>query len=194
MVHAVKTLLATFVVASIAVQATGQSPASRQARVETYRSADIDDDGTLRIVTVEGRTITVPKQPSPVGDADHRHTGFDTPVVSPDRRAVGALAMFTNCCTSYDVPLQLAVYSHGTLHRFEGGLAIFKWHFSDGGRRVVFSQETVHFSCSVHWELRDIAIERLLAQADVPEPCGQAPDPPAVTVPAWVTGPVSGFK
>jgi len=85
-------------------------------------------------------------------------------VVADDRRAVGAQAMFGNCCTSYDIPLQLVIYSRGKTHRFEGGLAIFDWHFADGGKRVAFSQQTVHFTCSVHWELRDTATERLVAE------------------------------
>ena len=59
------------------------------------------------------------------------------------------------------------------------------WHVADDGRRVVFSQQTVHFTCSVHWELRDIADGRLLATADKPEACGQIPDPPKVEVPKW---------
>jgi hypothetical protein len=121
-------------------------------------------------------------------------TAFEKPVLSDDRRAVAASALFGNCCTSYDIPLQLVIYSRGRTHRFEGGLAIFDWHFADGGRRVVFSQQTVHFTCSVHWELRDIASERLLATVDIPEMCGQVPDPPKVRVPKWVTGQVSGFK
>ena len=107
---------------------------------------------------------------------------------------VAQSVMFGNCCTSYDIPLQLVVYSSGRTHRFEGGLAIFDWHFADGGRRVAFSQQTVHFSCSVHWELRNIASEKLVAAADIPEPCGQNPDPPKVKVPNWVTATVSGFK
>ena len=115
-------------------------------------------------------------------------------VLSDDRRAVGAQAMFANCCTSYDIPLQLVIHSGGMTHRFGGGLAIFDWHFGDGGRRVVFSQQTVHFVCSVHWQLRDIASERLVATADIPEVCGQIPDPPRVEVPKWVTGTASGFK
>jgi hypothetical protein len=73
-------------------------------------------------------------------------------------------------------------------------LAIFDWHFADGGRRVVFSQQSLHFTCSVHWELRDIASERLVATADIPEVCGQQPNPPKVKVPPWVTGTVSSVK
>src|SRR5262249_4945917 len=149
------------------------SPAS----TESYQSADIDADGNLRIRTVDRRTIVVPKGGFPIaGEVFGKQTAFENPEVSEDRRAVGAQAMFVNCCTSYDIPLQLVVHSGSKTHRFEGGLAIFDWHFVDGGRRVVFSQQTVHFSCTVHWELRDVASERLLATADIPEQCAQGPD------------------
>jgi hypothetical protein len=147
------------------------------------------------VVTSDHRAIVVPKGGAPksriVPDAQ---TAFSQPVLSDDHRAVGSQAMFGNCCTSYDIPLQLVVYSQGMTHRFEGGLAIFDWHFADGGRRVVFSQHTVHFGCSVQWELRDVATETLLDKADIPEPCGQIPNTPSVTVPRWVTDPVSGFR
>lgn len=180
------------------IHAAAQAPRSRQAptaSVEICESVDIDADGHLRILTSEQRTLVVPKGGSPkAGGSFGEQTAFGTPVLSDDRRAVGAQAMFENCCTSYDVPLQLVIYSSGTTHRFEGGLAIFDWHFVDGGRRVAFSQQPVHFACSVHWELRDIATERLVATVDVPEVCGENPDPPRATVPKWVTGTVSGYK
>ena len=182
--------------ALITLEAAAQTPEKASAvSTETYESADLDADENLRILTTERRTIIVPKGGSPkAGESFGRQTAFGKPVLSDDRRAVGAQAMFGNCCTSYDIPLQLVVHSDGQTHRFDGGLAIFDWHFADGGRRIVFSQQTVHFTCSVHWELRDIASERLLATADIPEACGQIPDPPKVEVPKWVTGTVSGFE
>ena len=185
-------LVCVFIPLEAAAQAPRQAPA---ASTETYESADIDDDGNLRILTSDRRTIIVPKGGSPkAGESFGRQTAFGQPVLSDDRRAVGAQAMFENCCTSYDIPLQLVIHSGGQTHRFEGGLAIFDWHFVDGGRRVAFSQQTVHFACSVHWELRDIASEQLLATADIPRACGQGPDPPKGEVPTWVTGTVSGFE
>ena len=193
-----RTAFVLFVVVLITIRAAAQTPSSRQvptASAETYESVDIDSDGNLRILTSDHRTVIVPKDGAPkAGESFGQQTAFDQPVLADDRRAVGAQAMFGNCCTSYDIPLQLVIYSSGKTHRFEGGLAIFDWHFADGGRRVVFSQQTVHFACSVHWELRDIASERLLAAADIPEACGQIPHPPKAKVPAWVTGTVSGLK
>jgi len=168
-----------------------QSPASP----ETYSSVVIDARGDLRILTTDRKLVVVPKGGiSKAGETFGKQTAFEKPVLSDDRRAVGAQAMFENCCTSYDIPLQLVVYSNGRTHRFEGRLAIFDWHFVDGGRRVAFSQQTVHSACAVHWELREVASERLLAKVDIPQECGPAPMLPKVTVPKWVTGTVSGFK
>ena len=193
-----KTARVLLVVALITVQAAAQTPRSRQvptASIVTYESVDIDADGNLRILTSGQRTIIVPKGGFPkAGESFGKQTAFGKAVLSDDRRAVGAQALFGNCCTSYNIPLQLVIYSNGKTHRFEGGQAIFNWHFADGGRRVVFSQQTVHFTCSVHWQLRDIESERLVATADIPEPCGQIPDPPKVEIPKWVTGTISGCR
>jgi hypothetical protein len=145
----------------------------------TFDSAGIDAAGNLVIVTSDRQTIVVPRR--------GERSSFDDPVLSPDRTAVGAQAEFPNCCTSYDIPLQLVVYANGKVHRFTGiGLPIFRWHFADGGTRVAFGQEPVHFSCSTHYELRDIKSEQLIASADIPEPCGEAPVPRVVRIPQWV--------
>jgi hypothetical protein len=37
---------------------------------------------------------------------------------------------------------KLVIRAAGKIHRFEGGLAIFDWHFVDGGKRVAYSQQT----------------------------------------------------
>jgi hypothetical protein len=162
-----------------AAQTRRAAPAGAR-RVETYRSAVIDAKGSLVITTSEQKTIVVPKE--------RDQSSFSEPIVSSDGTAVGAQAEFPNCCTSYDIPLKLVIYADGKVHRFTGvGLPIFQWHFADGGTRVAFGQEPVHFGCSIHYELRDVQSERLIESADIPEPCGQIPDPPAVKSPKWVT-------
>jgi len=159
---------------------TAQTHSSDARRVETYQSAAIDAAGGLVITTFDQRTILVPKETE--------QSSFSEPIVSSARTAVGAQAEFPNCCTSYDIPLQLVIYANGKVHRFTGiGLPIFHWHFADGGTRVAFGQEPVHFGCSMHYELRDIQSERLIDSADIPEPCGQIPEPRAVKIPKWVT-------
>lgn len=162
-------------VPGIAAQARNDA----ETRRETYASVAIDADGHLEILKEDGQRIVVRKE----GD----QTAFSTPAVSSARTAVGAQAMFANCCTSYDIPLQLVVYAAGKVHRFKGaGWPIFQWGFADGGTRVAYGQEPVHFACETHYELRDVESERLIEEVDVPQPCGQIPEPTPVPVPAWV--------
>jgi hypothetical protein len=165
-------LLATAIVSA-------QTPVSRESRLETYQSAAVDADGNLAIVTTKGLIVTVRQE------GDQR--SFSTPILSSSGAAVGAQALFPNCCTSYDLPLQLVVYAAGKLHRFTGTeLPIFQWAFVDGGTRVAYGQEPVHFACATHYELRDIESERLIEAVDIPQPCGQIPDPELVRIPPWV--------
>ncbi len=169
-------LLPSAIVLLLLLSHSSQAPTQR---VETYESAAVDPTGNLRITTSDGRRIIVSKE--------GEQSSFRNPTVSPDRTAVGAQAEYPNCCTSYDIPLQLVVYAKGKTHRFKGiGLPIFYWHFADGGTRVAYGQEPAHFGCEIHYELRDIQSERLIAAADIPQPCGQRPDPPPTKIPAWV--------
>ncbi len=157
-------------------QARGSAPQSS----ETYNSATVDADGQLTIVKTDGQSVLVRKE--------GEQTAFSEPVVSSEKTAVAAQAMFPNCCTSYDIPLQLVVYAGGKVHRFEGvGLPIFQWGFTANGKQIAYGQEPVHFACATHYELRDIESERLIEAVDVPEPCGENPDPKPVKVPDWVT-------
>lgn len=162
--------------ASNAASAEGKH---RRPRPETYVSATVDSKGDLAITKADGRVVVVRKE--------RDQTTYSTPVVSRNGGAVGAQAMFANCCTSYDIPLRLVVYAAGKVHRFKGsGVPIFQWGFADREGAVAYGQETVHFSCSTHYELRDIATERLIDSVDVPQPCGEDTDPKPVEIPNWV--------
>jgi hypothetical protein len=124
------------------------------------------------IVTTDRRTVVVPKE--------GEQSSFSKPILSAARTAVGAQARFN------DLPLQLIIYARGIAHRFTGGFPIFQWHFADGGTRVAFGQEPAHFGCSIHYELRDVDSERLIDSADIPQLCGQIPDPVIPKAPKWV--------
>ncbi|MDO8679918.1 MAG: hypothetical protein Q7R30_15460 [Acidobacteriota bacterium] len=154
--------------------------------VETYQSASIDARGNIVITTADQRTIVVPRE--------GEQRSFSTPVISAAGTAVGAQAMFANCCTSYDIPRQLVIYADGRAHRFRGVFPIFKWHFADDGSQVAFGQEPVHSGCAVLYELRKIRSERLIASADIPTPCGQIQNPPAVQIPQWVKDLLADLK
>ena len=177
--------IAFAVVVVIAAGRVGGAMAQPQ-RAEVYAAATLGNDGNLHIMTTNGRAIVVAK-PDDQRSVETQKAYFEKPVVSKNQRAVGSRVFYPNCCTSYEIPLTLVVYADGRTHRFTGSdLPVFLWHFADDGATVAFSQEPVHFGCSIHYELREIRSERLVDSADVPEPCGQDPTPQPVKVPEWV--------
>jgi len=159
----------------------------RQDVPETYRSVAIGANGSLVITRSDRKVIVVPKR--------GEQTAFAQPRLSADRTAAGAQAEFPNCCTSYDIPLQLVVYTNGRVHRFKGiGLPIFRWQFADRGTRVAYSQETVHSSCATHYELREIASGRLIDSMNIPAaPCGEGLAR-GRKIPRWVNEFISATK
>lgn len=147
----------------------------------TYRTAEVDSAGRLRVTTSAGATVAPRMDSDQVGVAD--------PAVSPDGRRVGWLALYPNCCTSYPIPLALVVRSAGHERRFSGvNLPIARWAFLDRGRRVALSQAPLHGLVTTHYALYDASSGRLLSEYD------QAPDTTARSdtlgtdphVPAWV--------
>jgi len=147
-------------------------PAFFCGAAETYGSAEIDQNGQLRIITGEGREI--------VPALDEEQTGFDRAAISSDRQTVGWLALYPNCCTSYPIPLKLVLYSGGRVRSLSGNeLPVWRWCFLSGGKQVAFEQETVHGGLGVHYELRDVATGHLDATYE--------PDPDlAGNPPPWV--------
>jgi hypothetical protein len=144
----------------VAAPLCGQAP-------ETYETAIVDANGHLHIVTSDRRQIQPPQDPNQVG--------FDKAAISPDRLAVGWLALFPNCCTSYPIPLKLVVYTNGRVHTFVGaGLPVWKWRFDSASKLVAFYQETVHGGIGGHYEVREIATGRLVAQYE-PHDSGSPP-------------------
>lgn len=162
-------LALTLTIAGLALL-PGASSLAGQAP-ERYDTAMVDASGHLHIRTTDRRPIRSPEEPGQVG--------FDKVAISPDHLAVGWLALFPNCCTSYPIPLKLVVYVSGKVHTFVGtGLPVWRWRFDSTSQRVAFYQETVHGGIGGHYELRDIASGRLVAQY---EPLDSAPPPPWVT-------------
>ena len=143
-------------VLAIATLALASPSSLSAARADRYVSATIDAQGQLRIRTKDGREIAPTKEKEQVG--------FSHAQVSADGQAVGWLADFPNCCTSYPIPLKLVIYSSGRVQTFAGhSLPIFRWMFRDRGRRVAFEQETVHGGLAITYELWDLASNRKIA-------------------------------
>lgn len=174
-------LLMLFLVAPGA-HARAQS-AGKPAPRETYASASVDSAGNLDIVTAGGRHIVIPP--------DSGQAGFGDPQVTPDGSAVGASALYPNCCTAYPVPMQLVVYAGGTAHRFKADLPIVQWAFADGGTRVAYGQQPLRQVCETRYELHEVEAERLVESFSVEHSCDAHPEPRPVRLPPWVKALVS---
>ena len=163
------------IIVSIAAHASAQ---------ERYVSAAIDTDGVLRIVTAAA--IVIVPDAEPEREFVGRQVGYDDVRISADGHAVGWLALFPNCCTSYPIPLALVVLSNGVKRSYAGvGLPVWRWAFQADGKRVAFQQETVHGGFGVHYELRDVASGRLVASFQ-PEVGPDNQLVPKQHVPTWV--------
>ena len=132
---------------------------ARSSVQETYRRADIDTLGQLRIITVDGRHI------DPRKDGDQ--VAFDQVTVSADHRSVGWVALYPNCCTSYPIPLKLIVLTDGRTRTLAGnGLPVWRWSFFADGKRIAFRQAPIHGEDHSHFELRDLRTGRLVDRFD----------------------------
>jgi hypothetical protein len=159
---------------------------SASAATETYVRATVGRSGQLRIVTAAGRVI-LPRRLTRQ-DVFGRQVGFDKVAISRDRRTIGWLAEYPNCCTSYPIPLALVLYSNGRTRTLTGiGLPIWQWCFEADGKHVAFEQETVHGGIGIHYELRDVATGRLIEEYNPPRDSDPNAGLTPKDVPNWVT-------
>src|SRR3954465_6233451 len=129
------------------------------AGAQTYSRADIDTMGHVHVVTSKGREIHPPR--------DSGQVGADRIAISPDSTAVGWLALYTNCCTTYPVPLKLVLLVAGKRRTIAGGeLPIWEWKFTEDTRYVVIRQAPVHGDAPQHFELRDVKTGRRVDSYD----------------------------
>jgi len=129
---------------------------------ERYVAAVVDQAGALRISTRDGRTIAIPRE--------DQQKSFAQIKISPAGDAVGWVGMQGNCCTSYDIPLQLYIYRAGRRVTFEGNRRpVWDWAFLADGRQFAFHQETVHGGMGVHYELRNLENGQLISTYDPEE-------------------------
>ena len=145
---------------ALAPQAAGRAPSQL---VRAY----IGSDGGAHVVDGAGRDVALPKQPGQVAASDPR--------LSPDRRFAGWLIEEANCCTSYPIPLRLALYWSGRVTIISDGLMIYDWTFV-AGRRVAISTGTVHGATARHLALFDARTGRRL---------GEWTGPSTSAAPAW---------
>jgi hypothetical protein len=122
-------------------------------------------DGAIRLVFQDGTSVRIAPEAPEEGSKDP--PSYSHPRIADDRRTVGWLIEYPNCCTSYPVPLVLVIYRDGTpLLRLRDGLMMYDWYFLDGGREVVFHADTVHFTRAPHAVRVESATGRVLERFD----------------------------
>jgi len=117
----------------------------------------IGPDGLAHIVDAAGRDQTFTRETGQVSVADPR--------LSDDRRAAGWRVEELNCCTSYPIPLRLAVYRNGRKQIISPGLMIYDWAFVAGGREVALSSGVVHGATERTFDLYSVRSGRRLAHS-----------------------------
>lgn len=126
----------------VAVCATLACAVGSPAAQERYVRAEENENHDLVITTSAGERIVVPK--SDRKWADEQQAGFEDIAISRDGTAVGWVAYYPNCCTSYPVPILLEVYRAGRRHTFDPAIAPWHWCFVDGSASIAAISTTVH--------------------------------------------------
>jgi hypothetical protein len=126
------------------------------------------------VIHRDGSAVQAPKEKEQVG--------WTRLKISTDGLAAGWLMEADNCCTSYPLSRMLVVYRPGLpIRRFRGDdRAIFGWDFINGSKQVATYQDFPHGHAVRHFELRDVATERLVAEWD-----DRDDDEPRRVAPAW---------
>jgi hypothetical protein len=152
--------------------------ATPSVAADRYTNASVDEAGALRITTGEGRVIVFPKER---GQVD-----YDGIAISSDGLSVGWLTRYPNGATSYPIPLKLVVYSGGKRRTYGGNeLPVWRWRFTASGKQIAYEQETVHGGLGVHYQLREVATGRLVAEYSPKMSPDNQPEPDP-RPPAWV--------
>lgn len=160
---------------AIATNSLTESPAREQ---ESYVRAVTDAQHRLTITGSDGRQSVVQKEFDK--ELDGQQTEFRAVAISPDRRTVGWIGVFTGCCSSSPYARKFEVFSNGVRRTIAVRIAVSTWVFLDGGTQLAWVREQLHGDRHPVYERIDITSGKAL-EIFSPE------DPASPQVPAWVT-------
>jgi len=126
-----------------------------------YRSISIDHSGQLQILLASGKQIQAPKL--------RGQEGFDTPLLSPDHRTAGWLAIYYPDPQNRGMQIarSLVLYRGGRiLQKFATEQTFWDWQFQDGGKRVAYSTGPTHGGAA-ECVLREVDSGRVIARYDL---------------------------
>jgi general stress protein 26 len=122
--------------------AASQQKDDRVAARERYLRAEENQQNDLVITKTTGERIRVPRTRG--ANNDETQEEFGDIAVSADGSAVGWLAYYPNCCTSYPIPLLVEIYTGGERKSFSPAIAAWDWCFVDGADKLAAMSMTVH--------------------------------------------------
>ncbi|MFI5113894.1 MAG: hypothetical protein ACHP7J_02035 [Terriglobales bacterium] len=126
------------------------------------------ETGSLHIVYSDKTEVveTLPaKQKSTEDNIVFNEEGITDPKVAPDKRTVGWTENFDNCCTSYSVPVVLAIYTSGkSILHIQQGQMVWYWTFRDNGKRVAAVWGPTHGPEVGDYQLYDVKTGRMLSE------------------------------
>lgn len=103
-----------------------------------------------------------PKQKSTEDKVVFNEEGITEPKLAEDKRTIAWTEQFDNCCTSYSIPLVLAVYHSGkSIVEIQQGEMVWRWMFLDGGKRIAAVWGPVHCDTG-DYQLYDTEIGHLI--------------------------------
>jgi hypothetical protein len=141
------------------------------------------ETGNLHIIYTDGTEVIekIPlKEKSTEANTVYNQEGISDIEVAADKRTIGWTAMVDNCCTSYSVPVSVAIYQSGkkVLH-IQQGQMVWYWTFLNGGKRVSVVWGPTHGAEVGDYQLYDAKTGRMLSEVFGEEEIqGLAPNAP----------------
>ena len=127
------------------------------------------ETGSLHIIYSDKTEIIEklrPKEKSTENGTVYNQEGVTEVKVAPDRRTIAWEETFDNCCTSYSIPLVLAIYrSGGTILHIQQGQMLWYWAFRDGGKHIAAVWGTTHGPSVGDYQLYDAETGRVVSEA-----------------------------
>jgi hypothetical protein len=126
------------------------------------------ETGSLHIIYSDKTEIIEklqPKEKSTEQNIVYNQEGIAEVKVAPDRRTIAWEETFDNCCTSYSIPLVLAIYRSGiTILHIQQGQMLWYWVFRDGGKHIAAVWGTTHGPAVGDYQLYDTETGRVVSE------------------------------
>jgi hypothetical protein len=150
----------------------GPAPAETAHIIESYVDKAPSDSGyetgSLHIKYSDKTEVVEtlrPKQKSPEKEIVENQEGITDLKVAEDQRTIGWAETFDNCCTSYSIPMGLAIYRSGkTVLHIQQGQMLWYWMFDKGGKQAIAVWGTTHGPEVGDYQLYDTQTGKMLGE------------------------------